>query len=71
MDRVADGQAPGRSGTNVNRSFSIDQIPVYVKAGAIVPMQPAMLHTGEKPVDPLDPDGVAAQAGIAFQLHGL
>jgi alpha-glucosidase len=26
---------------------------VYVKAGAIVPMQPAMLHTGEKPVDPL------------------
>jgi alpha-glucosidase len=35
------------------RSFTIGQIPVYVKAGAIVPMQPAMLHTGEKPVDPL------------------
>jgi alpha-glucosidase len=39
--------------TAVNRSFSIDQIPVYVKAGAIVPMQPAMRYTGEKPVDPL------------------
>jgi alpha-glucosidase len=39
--------------TTVERSFTIDQIPVYVKAGAIVPMQPAMLHTGEKPVDPL------------------
>ena len=38
---------------NVDRSFSIDQIPVYVKAGAIVPMQPAMRYTGEKPVDPL------------------
>ncbi|MDR3723179.1 MAG: glycoside hydrolase family 31 protein [Terracidiphilus sp.] len=35
------------------RRFSIEQIPVYVKAGAIVPMQPPMLHTGEKPVDPL------------------
>ena len=38
---------------SVDRSFSIDQIPVYLRAGAIVPMQPAMLHTGEKPVDPL------------------
>jgi alpha-glucosidase (family GH31 glycosyl hydrolase) len=39
--------------TAVNRSFSIDQIPVYVKAGAIVPMQPPMRYTGERPVDPL------------------
>jgi alpha-glucosidase (family GH31 glycosyl hydrolase) len=39
--------------TSVDRSFSIDQTPVYVKAGTIVPMQPPMLHTGEKPVDPL------------------
>jgi len=39
--------------TTVERSFSIDQIPVYLKAGAIVPMQPAMLHTGQIPVDPL------------------
>ncbi|MDR3797347.1 MAG: glycoside hydrolase family 31 protein [Terracidiphilus sp.] len=38
---------------SVERSFTIAQIPVYVKAGAIVPMQPPMLHTGEKPVDPL------------------
>ena len=37
----------------VDRSFSIDQIPVYLKTGAIVPMQPPMLYTGEKPVDPL------------------
>jgi alpha-glucosidase len=36
-----------------DRSFSIDQIPIYLKAGAIVPMQPPMLYTGEKPVDPL------------------
>ncbi|HUA64193.1 MAG TPA: TIM-barrel domain-containing protein, partial [Verrucomicrobiae bacterium] len=37
----------------MERSFAISEIPVYVPAGAIVPMQPAMLHTGEKPVDPL------------------
>jgi alpha-glucosidase (family GH31 glycosyl hydrolase) len=37
----------------VDRSFSIDQIPVYLKTGAIVPMQPPTLSTGEKPVDPL------------------
>jgi len=37
----------------VKRSFSIDQIPIYVRAGAILPMQPAMRSTGAKPVDPL------------------
>jgi alpha-glucosidase (family GH31 glycosyl hydrolase) len=37
----------------VDRSFSIDQTPVYLRAGAIVPMQPPMRYTGEKPVDPL------------------
>ena len=38
---------------SVDRSFSIEQTPVYLKAGAIVPMQPPMRYTGEKPVDPL------------------
>lgn len=37
----------------VQRTFGIDQIPVYVKAGAIIPMQPKMNRSGEKPVDPL------------------
>ena len=39
--------------SQVTRSFSIDQIPVYVRAGAIVPMQPPMLYTDQKPIDPL------------------
>jgi len=39
--------------TNVDRKFSIAQIPVYVRAGAIVPMQPEMEYSGEKPIDPL------------------
>ena len=37
----------------INRNFSINQIPLYLKAGSIVPMQPPMLYTGQKPVDPL------------------
>ena len=39
--------------TKVTRSFSIEETPVYVKAGAILPMQPQMEYTGQKPVDPL------------------
>jgi alpha-glucosidase len=35
------------------RNFSIEQTPVYLRAGAIVPMQPPMRYTGEKTVDPL------------------
>ncbi|MBV8436836.1 MAG: DUF5110 domain-containing protein [Silvibacterium sp.] len=49
-------RASGRHFTGpqtVERTFSIEQIPVYVKAGAIVPGQPQMRYTGEKPVDPL------------------
>ena len=37
----------------VQRSFSLSQIPLYVKAGSIIPIQEAMLHTSEKPVDPM------------------
>jgi alpha-glucosidase len=37
----------------VERQFAVDDIPVYLKAGAIIPMQPEMKNTGEKPVDPL------------------
>jgi len=38
---------------SADRSFSVEQTPVYLKAGSIVPMQPEMSYTGEKPVDPL------------------
>jgi alpha-glucosidase len=39
--------------TSLDRSFSVDQTPVYLKAGAIVPMQQEMSYTGEKHLDPL------------------
>ena len=37
----------------VQRNFSIEQTPVYVCEGAIVPMAPPMEYTNQKPVDPL------------------
>lgn len=37
----------------IERSYALDEIPVFVKAGAIIPMQPKMRNTHEKPVDPL------------------
>ena len=37
----------------LQRNFSIDQIPVYVREGAIVPMAPPMQNTSQKPVNPL------------------
>ncbi len=49
----------------LDRSFSINQTPVYLKAGAIVPMQPPMQYTGEKPVDPLIVNVWPLQPGAA------
>lgn len=37
----------------VERTFALDEIPVYVKAGAVIPMAPKMRSTSEKPLDPL------------------
>jgi alpha-D-xyloside xylohydrolase len=31
----------------------LDRLPLWVRAGAIIPMGPEMAHTGEKPLDPL------------------
>jgi alpha-glucosidase (family GH31 glycosyl hydrolase) len=48
-----DSGASFRGPVSVERSFSISQVPLYVKTGSIIPMQPATSYTGEKPVDPL------------------
>ncbi len=37
----------------IQRKFSVSQIPVYVRAGAIVPEAPAMQYSNQKPLDPL------------------
>lgn len=37
----------------LQRNFSLAQIPIYVRAGAIVTMAPPMRNTSERPLDPL------------------
>ena len=37
----------------LERSFALDEVPLYAKAGSIIAEQPPMEHTDEKPVDPL------------------
>jgi len=37
----------------VEHPFMLDEIPVYVRSGAIIPMQPEMSRIGEKNIDPL------------------
>jgi len=39
----------------IQRQFSsaLDELPLFVRAGAVIPAMPRMKHTGEKPVDPL------------------
>lgn len=37
----------------VQRKFKLDEIPIYVKEGAIIPMQQKMKNTSDKKVDPL------------------
>jgi len=40
-------------GKEITSKFIISEIPVFVKAGAIIPMMPEMNNTNEKPVNPL------------------
>jgi alpha-glucosidase (family GH31 glycosyl hydrolase) len=53
----------------VEREFSISQTPLYVKGGSILPMQPAMSYTGEKPVDPLILTVFPLQDGQTSKYH--
>ena len=41
-----------RGGATVNVSAPLDHIPLFVRAGAILPMAPPMLATGQKPWGP-------------------
>jgi alpha-D-xyloside xylohydrolase len=41
-------------GVTVNATAPLDRIPVYVRAGSIVPMGPEVEYTTEKPADPIE-----------------
>jgi alpha-glucosidase len=52
-DFFGDDKAPHESGTLERQNVPFDRIPVYVRAGTVIPMGPAMEYSNEKPVDPL------------------
>ncbi|MCD9032088.1 NPCBM/NEW2 domain-containing protein [Luteimonas sp. Y-2-2-4F] len=46
----------GAQGRRIDRRVDLATLPVFVRAGAILPMYPAMLFDGEKPLDELTLD---------------
>jgi len=42
------------AGQTIDAPAPIDQLPLYVKAGSIIPMGPLMSYTTEKPCDPIE-----------------
>jgi len=46
----------GKDGRDIDLAVTLDKLPVFVRAGAIVPMYPEMLYDGEKPKDVLTLD---------------
>jgi alpha-glucosidase len=45
---------PVQGGEKIERvSVPLNRLPAYVRAGAVIPLGPAMQYTGEMPVDPL------------------
>jgi len=49
----------------VDRTFALDELPVYVRAGAILPEQPKMERSDARPVDPLVLDVFPGDSGSA------
>lgn len=46
----------GKDGANVDMQVTLDKLPVFVRAGAILPMYPEVLYDGQKPKDELTLD---------------
>jgi len=60
--------APAAGGASVSAAAPFDAMPVYVRAGSIVPLGPDLQYTNEKPADPITLY-VYAGADGAFTLY--
>ena len=60
--------AGGENGKTINVAANLDEIPVFVKAGAIVPMGPDVNYADEKPLDPLTID-IYPEGKTSFTLY--
>jgi alpha-D-xyloside xylohydrolase len=46
--------APQKGGREIDADAPLDRIPLYVRAGSIVPLGPEIEYTGEKPAGPIE-----------------
>ncbi len=53
---------------NIITRTPLEKIPIFIKAGAIIPMQPDMQYFGEKPVDPFILD-IYPSGNSSIQLY--
>lgn len=58
----------GEDGKTIRVLAELDEIPVFVKAGAIVPMGPEVNYADEKPLDPLTLD-IYPEGKTSFTLY--
>jgi alpha-glucosidase len=52
-------------GTRIVAEAPIEVVPMYVRAGAVIPMGPEMSYVGQKPADPLTFEIYADERGAA------
>ena len=53
----------------LNIASSLERIPIFVRAGAVIPRYPVMQHTGERPVETLELDLYFGTAPIESVLY--
>lgn len=58
----------GAQGRQIDRQVELATLPLFVRAGAILPMYPAMLFDGEKPLDEVEFD-LYPQGGSTYTLY--
>jgi alpha-glucosidase len=62
-------------GTMISVDAPLEIVPMFVRAGAIIPTAPEMNYTGEKPQDPITlniyPDDSGTAAGILYEDDGI
>ena len=62
-------------GTMISVDAPLDVVPMFVRAGAIIPMWPALNYIGEKPLDPITfhiyPDDKGSASAVLYEDDGV
>ncbi|HEY6215855.1 MAG TPA: glycoside hydrolase family 31 protein [Pyrinomonadaceae bacterium] len=62
-------------GTMISVDAPLDTVPMFVRAGAIIPVGPSLNYVGEKPADPITfqiyPDGSGSASASLYEDDGL